>query len=521
MSDDATLLRQYATERAEDAFAELVRRNLPFVYSAALRRLGGDAHRAQDVAQVVFCALARDAQRISRNPVLAGWFYTATRNAAIDVIRSEKRRRTREEEAHHMQQIATELDSPADWSHLRPVLDAAMDQLNERDREAVLLRFFQGRPFAEVGTLIGLSEDAARKRVERALEKLRDVLRPRGIASTSAALATLLANQTISAAPASLTATITGTALATGGAATAGAATFFAVTKLQAGIAAAIVAGGTVGLVTQQRVISDLRENQVNVQQQLARLTAENVALTRVSAASSRALVTTPTATASRPLAANPLEAARIEANLIPSPNPYVTPRAALPEVQLPPLPATPEIARQKADLHRRYDPFFRERGLTSAQAERVVELFVQQAIAREDLQESVRATGTPGDTPGVEKLRSRLYEPITRELHEILGNDGYQAYVAYMRTTFYRDGVMAQLLPQFTTTAPLTGEQLNRLVEVVAANDHPERVQTTDIGSRARVDWDHVVAQSRSLLNPQQLALLENYARRQGTVSP
>src|SRR5687767_5077777 len=123
MTDDSTFLRRYAVDRDEDAFAEVVRRNLPFVYSAALRRLSGDAHRARDVAQVVFCALARDARRISREPVLSGWLYTATRNAVIDVVRSEKRRRTREEEASHMQQIESEPDAPADWAQLRPVLD--------------------------------------------------------------------------------------------------------------------------------------------------------------------------------------------------------------------------------------------------------------------------------------------------------------------------------------------------------------------------------------------------------------
>lgn len=108
VNDDSTLLRRYAANRDEAAFAEVVRRHLPFVYSAALRRLGRDTHRAQDVAQVVFCALARDAQHVARYPVLSGWLYTATRNAVINVVRGEKRRRAREEEAGHMRQIESE-----------------------------------------------------------------------------------------------------------------------------------------------------------------------------------------------------------------------------------------------------------------------------------------------------------------------------------------------------------------------------------------------------------------------------
>src|SRR5215212_4596606 len=107
--------------------------------------------QAQDVAQDVFCALARDAGRIARAPVLSGWLYTATRNAVINLVRGEKRRRTREEEACHMQQIDSESEASADWSKLRPVLDSAMDRLNARDREAVLLRFFQGRSCGEIG----------------------------------------------------------------------------------------------------------------------------------------------------------------------------------------------------------------------------------------------------------------------------------------------------------------------------------------------------------------------------------
>ena len=210
MIDDATLLRRYADDGAEEPFAEFVRRHLPLVYSAALRRLGGDTHRAEDVSQVVFCAVARDARRLSKHTVLTAWLYTATRNAVIDVIRTEQRRRGREEEAHIMQETSSDLEPSADWSRLRPVLDAAMDELSGGDREAVLLRFFQGRPFAEIGNVLGLSEDAARKRVDRALDKLGGVLRRHRIASTSAALATLLAGETISAAPVSLAATITG-----------------------------------------------------------------------------------------------------------------------------------------------------------------------------------------------------------------------------------------------------------------------------------------------------------------------
>jgi RNA polymerase sigma factor (sigma-70 family) len=259
VTDDSTLLSRYAAQGDEAAFAEVVRRHLPFVYSAALRRLGRDPHHAQDVTQVVFCALARDAARIARQPVLGGWLYTATRNAVINVVRGEKRRRTREEQACLMQHIDSQSDTATDWSKLRSVLDAAMDRLSARDREAILLRFFQGQSFGEIGATAGVGEDAARKRIDRALAKLRDALRPHGVASTSAALAALLATQPASAAPAGLLASVTGAALSTGSVAALELATTLTMTKLQAGIVAAVVCASAIGLIMQQRVISTLR----------------------------------------------------------------------------------------------------------------------------------------------------------------------------------------------------------------------------------------------------------------------
>ena len=179
MTDDAELLRRYAEEKSQEAFAELVRRHLGLVYHAALRQCGGDAHRAQDVAQTVFADVARKARSLARRPALAGWLHTSTRYAAAQAVRGEVRRQRREQEAHAMNEImakANSDDAAADWERMRPVIDEALHALGERDREAVLARFFEGRAFAEIGRQLALSEDAARMRVERALEKLRVAL---------------------------------------------------------------------------------------------------------------------------------------------------------------------------------------------------------------------------------------------------------------------------------------------------------------------------------------------------------
>ena len=212
MTEDAELLRRYAEDRSEAAFAELVQRHLDLVYSAALRRLAGDAHAAADVTQQVFIALARQAKLLTRGAVLPGWLYATTRNVAVDFIRTEQRRRAREQAVYTMQELTSTPPAEPAWEQLRPVLDKVMDELSEADREIVVLRFFSKRSFADIGAAFRLSEDAARMRTERALEKLHILLARRGIASTSTALTALLANQAVVAAPAGLAASVTGAA---------------------------------------------------------------------------------------------------------------------------------------------------------------------------------------------------------------------------------------------------------------------------------------------------------------------
>jgi RNA polymerase sigma factor (sigma-70 family) len=160
MTPDGELLRRYAEIGSEDAFAELVRRNLDLVHSAALRQVNGDTHLAKDVAQTVFTDLARKAGLLAQRPVLTGWLYTSTHFAATKAIRTESRRQAREEEAHAMNELLHDSAPELDWAKLRPVLDTAMLELNETDREAVLLRYFENCRHAEIADRLGLSENA-------------------------------------------------------------------------------------------------------------------------------------------------------------------------------------------------------------------------------------------------------------------------------------------------------------------------------------------------------------------------
>ncbi len=289
MSDDAELLRRYAEQRSEAAFAELVRRHLNLVYSAAVRLTRGDTHRAEDVAQMVFTDLARKAAALARRPVLAGWLYTSTHYATAKILRTEQRRQTREQEAHAMHELLSSATPEADWDRLRPVLDAAMRELNERDREAVLLRFFEGRGFAEVGARLNLTENAARMRVDRALDKLRMRLSEHGVTSTAAALAMALAGQAVVAAPAGLAATVTGAAL-TGAAASGGAwavLQFIAMNKLQIGIVSTVIVAAGTGAVLQQQANAQVQREIDALHQenrQIGGLQEENLRLKQTAA---------------------------------------------------------------------------------------------------------------------------------------------------------------------------------------------------------------------------------------------
>ncbi|MEO6567505.1 MAG: sigma-70 family RNA polymerase sigma factor, partial [Opitutaceae bacterium] len=177
------------------------------------------AHLAQDVTQGVFIALAKSARSLVGRPALTGWLYTTTRFTAAKVVRERARRRVREQETYAMNELMNTARAEPPWDELRPVLDDAMHELSDRDREAILLRHFEGRSLAEVGAVCGLSENAARMRVERALEKLRARLGARRITSTVSALAAALSTQAVSAAPMSVaTATATAAAAALAGA---------------------------------------------------------------------------------------------------------------------------------------------------------------------------------------------------------------------------------------------------------------------------------------------------------------
>jgi RNA polymerase sigma factor (sigma-70 family) len=214
--DDNALLREYAESNSEEAFATLVTRHINKVYSVALRQTR-NPRQAEEITQAVFVILARKSRQLGKRVILAGWLYQTARLTAVTFIRGEIRRTHREQEAY-MQNILNENDSEI-WTHIAPLLDAAMAELNETDRHAVVLRYFDGKSMRDVGGALGASEEAAKKRVNRAVEKLQKFFRKRGIDSTTATLTEGISAHSVLAAPAALAKSATLLAIGQGAAA--------------------------------------------------------------------------------------------------------------------------------------------------------------------------------------------------------------------------------------------------------------------------------------------------------------
>ena len=277
MTDSQRLLAEYAKNGSESAFRELVARYINFVYSTALRLVAGDTHLAEDVAQTVFIGLARKGPTLSTGVMLGGWLHQHTFHVATRAMRTERRRQSREREAMEMNTLND--DSRANLRLIAPMLDEAITRLGSEDRSAILLRFFEQRDFRAVGEALGSNEDAARMRVNRALEKLHSLLKQRGVSLSAAALGAVLTADVVTAAPAGLAVTISSVALTGAATGTGTTLTFLKLmtaTKLTLGISALVIAGATTALVVQHQAQIELRKENQSLRQQMARLQTEN-----------------------------------------------------------------------------------------------------------------------------------------------------------------------------------------------------------------------------------------------------
>ena len=283
MTDSQHLLAEYRRNGSDAAFRELVGRFVALVYSTALRLVEGDTHRAEDVTQTVFLDLARKARLLPADVKLGGWLHRDTWLVAGHTLRGERRRQARERQAVEMNTLQN--SSEADFSKVAPLLDEAINELGEADRTAILLRFFEQQDFRVVGQALGSNEDAARMRVTRALEKLENFLKRRGVTTSAASLGVVLTANAVQAAPVGLAVTIStaaalaGTTVAT--TATAIAIKTIAMTTLQKAIIGVTLAAAVGAGIYEARQNSKLRDQNESLQQQTAQLKTEIESLSK------------------------------------------------------------------------------------------------------------------------------------------------------------------------------------------------------------------------------------------------
>jgi RNA polymerase sigma factor (sigma-70 family) len=248
--DDLTLVREFAENRSETAFAELVQRHLGLVHSAALRKTG-EPHLTQEITQTVFIVLARKAATLSLSTILPVWLHRTTLYVAADALKTQRRRQIREQKAFMQSQLSGPSghdETASAWSQLAPMLDDALGELAESDRAALVLRYFQDKPARDIAAALHIGEEAAQKRVTRALDKLRTIFAQRGVTLSAAALGSAIAANSVHAVPAGMAATISTVAVAattTGSILTA--TTAIAMTTLQKTVAASLIVA-TVGV---------------------------------------------------------------------------------------------------------------------------------------------------------------------------------------------------------------------------------------------------------------------------------
>ena len=559
MTDDTELLRRYAEEKSDDAFAELVRRHIDFVYAAALRQAHGNVPLAQDVAQVVFTDLARKAGRLARHEVVVGWLHTATRFAAGNAIRSEVRRTAREQEAFAMNEALQEADAPADWERLQPVLDDVLGELKERERAAILLRFFEKKPLAEVGAKLSLTETAARSCVDRALEKMRGLLARRGVTSTGAALAVALGNQVSVAAPAGLAASVTGAALAgAAGAAGGGGAivavkilNFMSTTKIVSGVAG-VVALLAVGSAVYQANLARVAEASATaVGTERDELRAKLGAVEKHAQQADDSL-----AAAQKELGEARATAAKL-AEAPPTRPPASQSGPAMDYVLEHPEVQPTFVAQQALRLKAHYDRFLKASGLSPEQQEEFLSEMKGLSADELDLMAALHTQGygvgnLPKDPQAQAQFQELLNEhrqntqDMQAKLHALMGDDLFKRFAQFAGTIPERnvaDQVAAQL---YYTDAPLTAPQADQLAQILAQNRYsgqPKPTPTTTMngtfitpqamtGRRGQamqqqgmnlMDWlapvtDAALARAQAVLTPAQFAALQQIQAQQVT---
>lgn len=500
--DDAELLSRYAQTRDEAAFAELVQRYLALVYHAAQRQVG-DVHRAEEVAQEVFTRLARKASGLTSHTSLAGWLHATTRLVALEVLRTEHRRRAREQEAFLMNEAMSGGRDP-EWARIRPALDEALGELAADDREVVLWRYFLGLSWREIGVRLGAAENTARMRGDRALERLQARLARRGWTSTAALLSAGLASEAVAGVPTGLAGAVTSGALASNSA-VAGAVGF-------AGFMSASKLGWTAGVVLLAAVVGTATWQQWQTRQEGDRVAiakaeyVKRAADLNVVESESRqvdaavSLLTQRLAAEKAALATSTEDANKGKWDPMTEGNALMTRYPGLKRVVL---------ERADAINTYRYSAWMKELGLSPAQATAFIELLRHQSWIGSPF-------GPKGEMYMFGPAEGLSSSDMTVHMKAIVGDDGYLKWQDALRKIDAREALASLGSRLMFSDAPLSEKQAQDLLTLMMTN--PSEYLA---GGFARgFDFEAMGKQVESMLTPAQrpawAKMSETYQRRQ-----
>ncbi|MFN0129997.1 MAG: RNA polymerase sigma factor [Verrucomicrobiales bacterium] len=452
MITDAQLLREFATSRDQRAFGELVARHKDMVFSTALRRTGRPDLSA-DIAQQVFLALATKAAWLSTRASVGGWLYKSTLLETVRRQRDEARRHARERryaEEEMKLHPPDEASSPDDEEAQRakdllPHLDDALSDLPTPDREAIMLRFMRGLSLRDTGAALGTTEEAARKRVSRALEKLSATFQRRGVTATAAVLASTVLPRAIDAAPAHLGTTLAGVGATAPTTGPAGVLFLKAAAMSKVQVVAACALTAAVPLTWQAMEIQDLKEeNRV--------LSAER------SVDSPSGIIPPPPRPISLPPSSEPPRVASGEP-ADPDRRPPRERRGKMDEWR--------ELQRQQqresrlAALHERL-------GLDDTQLAVIAEATVRAELDVQALHDAARRTGTPAEATESAAIAERREAAIAA----VLESDQWAEYQSFVHEeeAGRREIFANRLLADLQTTLHLSDTQKDEIFAIFAA---------------------------------------------------
>jgi RNA polymerase sigma factor (sigma-70 family) len=510
-SDDMQLLEEYTSGQSEEAFTALVSRYINLVYSAAMRSVNNPS-QAEEITQSVFVTLARKSRQLSRGTVLSGWLFQTARLTASNFIRTETRRQHREQQAHIQSRMND--SEPEAWMRVGPLLDEAMAQLNEKDRNAIVLRFFEGKPLKEVGNALGASEDAAKMRVSRALDKLRDFFHRRGITVPTDALAAAISENSTQAAPAGLAASVAAGAIHESALTASmltlvkGAISMMTSTKIGVAIgacaAAAIIALQAHQVSIQKQTVQQLQEQVAQATQQaqanlasqveFAKLQEQNVSYARTIEGMQRD-VAKARAHASDALAAK--TAAKAAASK----------GSTLAEMFKDPAMLEAMRPQQIATEKMMYGPLVKQLNLSPEQADKFYNILVDAGL--KSLQATQPGTVSPDDGKALEA-----------DLQSLLGDAGFAQYKDYTKNDVADQSLFAAMKNDFADD-PLSDPQQQQLLQAMKtarqsvnasnplANGSDKTATMDQVLQQQEQMNQNVLQQAAAFLSPEQLQTL------------